>query len=119
MESNHKLETISSKQVFNNLRQNGNKIYTQQGLIFCFADNSKTMYSWTISKYVGNAVLRNKLKRLCRESVKKNIEHLQDLNLYINIIFPAKKSKMFQSLRFVDIDTAVKEFIKKYKHKNR
>ncbi len=118
MESNS-LKTIKSKKDFINLKQSGQKIYTRQGLIFSYINSDFTQCSWTVPKYIGNAVLRNKLKRYCRESLRQHLLNLNELSVNLNIIFPRSKIQNFKSIRYSEFDEAVQFFIKKCKHTRR
>lgn len=114
MENNRKPISIKSRQDFLNLRVSGQKIVSKNGILFIFVKSQSTQFSWTISKKIGNAVLRNKLKRYCRESVRKNHQKLLKYNLLINVIFPYRSKSRFNKLCYQDVEKAVHEFIKIY-----
>lgn len=53
------------------MQQNGRKFHTQHFLLFSLA-GGRGRVGITISKKVGNAVTRNRIKRLVREFVRQN-----------------------------------------------
>ncbi len=113
------LLTLKSRNDYLALKKSGKKIYTKVGLIFSFKPNclGYSRLGWTVPKYAGNAVVRNKLKRYCRESARSSIDKLNALKLDVNIVFLNKGKDHYKNLRFNEIENAMDEFLYKYKRK--
>lgn len=96
----------------NNLKKNGEfqiiynsgrKSFGYYSLIFFKKnDNNLKRCGFVVSKKTGNAVCRNRLKRLFREYYRQNEESLKD---GYDIIFVAKKTagEKYKELKFEDI----------------
>ncbi len=117
MENNSPFTTLKSRSSYLNLQKNGRRIYTKHGLIFNFQSNNlkNSRLGWTLPKYVGNAVLRNRLKRYCRESSRKLSHKLNGLCIDLNIVFAKKGKDQFNKLRCLEVEESIIEFISKYK----
>ena len=120
MESNSSFITLKSRSDYLSLRRSGHRIYTQYGLIFNFQSNNLkfSRLGWTLPKYVGNAVQRNRLKRYCRESSRKLSHKINSLCLDVNIVFAKKGKDHFKNLRYLEVEESISEFILKYNKKH-
>lgn len=65
--------TIKSQDNFQNIYKTGKKIYGTYSLLF-YKENqiNHNQYGFVASKKIGNAVCRNRIKRLFREFIKQN-----------------------------------------------
>ncbi len=119
MENSSSFITLKSRSNYLSLRKSGHRIYTQHGLIFNFQSNnlSYSRLGWTLPRYVGNAVQRNRLKRYCRESSRKLSHKINSLCLDVNIVFAKKGKDQFKNLRCIEVEESINEFITKYKKK--
>ncbi len=82
------METLKNKREFDPIYLKGNKIYTKYTIIFIKkSENQK--FGFVTSKKVGNAVKRNRIRRLFREIVRNNNEIFNETNSYIIV---AKKN---------------------------
>ena len=108
-----KLERIKKKNEFSQVYDSGKIIYSNSRklkAIFCLGeDDFKSIkVAFGISKKAGNAVWRNRLRRLLRESYRLNKDILSDCNSTLLIVFSPnilnkkKNPKMF--LRNVEVD---------------
>ena len=72
-----------------------------------FLKNEKSTgrFGWTISRKVGSAVVRNKLKRWCRTIVReyKGVNKSFD----INIVFRAKNEEFYKKVSFNEFKQAL------------
>ncbi len=82
------METLKNKREFDPIYLKGNKIYTKYTIIF-FKKSEFQKFGFVTSKKVGNAVKRNRLRRLFREVVRNNMDRFYKKNSYIIV---AKKN---------------------------
>lgn len=68
-----KIETVKSTNLFNDIIQKGNKVKSRY-FILCYVKNdlNKNYFGVAVGKKVGNAVIRNKLKRQIRNLIDEN-----------------------------------------------
>jgi len=94
---------------FQNIYKIGSKYFGKYILIYILKNNSaESNIGVVASKKVGNAVVRNRLKRLFKEVFRLNKFHLKD-NYNIVIISKYYSGTKFKELKFKDIE---KEYIK-------
>lgn len=69
------METLKKKKDFDEVFQNGKSIASKY-LVFYWNPNNKdnNRYGFSISKRIGKAVVRNKLKRRLKEIIRTDIE---------------------------------------------
>lgn len=84
------MNTIKKNREFQDVYNNGKKSYGKYSLIFFkkLDENFKNSYGFVASKKVGNAVTRNRIKRLFREYARLNENKIKTS---YKIIFVAKK----------------------------
>lgn len=82
------METIKKTEQFNYIYNKGTKIHTKYSIIFLIKSD-KQEFGFVTSKKVGNAVKRNRIRRLLREVVRNNYSKIKACHSYI---FVAKKS---------------------------
>lgn len=81
--------TLKSNNDFQNVYKTGKKIYGTYSLLFIKKNNNPyNEYGFVASKKMGNAVCRNRIKRLFREFINKNETFLPTSTTFI---FVAKK----------------------------
>lgn len=79
-----KIDKIRSSKDFTSIYNNSKKVYTRYAIIFISENPYKTpRVGFVASKKTGNAVKRNRIKRLFREFVKNNIEKFKKNSDYI------------------------------------
>lgn len=83
-----KKERISKKSEFNLIFKNGKKITSKELKTYFIKNNKKqSSFSIVIGKKLGNAIQRNRIKRLIREVYRKNKEYF---GIGINWVFIPK-----------------------------
>ncbi len=105
MANKFKLESLKRSD-FLFLKINGKRLYPAQWVIFnfIFVQNSedeipKIKVGWTLGRKVGNAVLRNKLKRWCREFFR-NQEEYHQLPVKVNLVFRAYEKDFYKNMEY-------------------
>ena len=68
---------------------------------------------WTLPRFVGNAVTRNRLKRWCREFLRQNQSKLDVSSLDINFVFKRKDSNFYKKLNHDEFNKTIDKFFKK------
>ena len=104
-----KSETIKRKEDFTNLITTGKYIKTNEYIIY-YKDNDsdKPMFGIAISKKIGNAVTRNKLKRQTREIIYKLKSLFKNNKDYIIMIRKGCLDTSFNS-RLKSLEDKIKE----------
>lgn len=102
-------ETIKDKKLFNNIIRNGkfvkNKYYVIYNMI---KDESNINYGVAISKKVGNAVTRNKLKRQTRAIIDNHRNLFKNNHNYIIMI-----RKSCSNTKYKNLEEALIELLEK------
>ncbi|MBZ4683856.1 MAG: ribonuclease protein component [Fusobacteriaceae bacterium] len=84
------MEKIKKNSEFQNIYSKGKKFYSYYLLMYTLENNlNKKRFGIVVSKKNGNAVCRNRIKRLIRESIRLNLMKFKDNYDYIII---AKKN---------------------------
>ena len=114
MENSIKGYSLKSSSEFSELRQSGRKIFTSSGLLFKYKKNNLNhlRVGWTVPKYIGPAVRRNKLKRWGREACRINSD-LKKLPIDVNVIFLRRFKDNIHSFKFTSVEQCFDEFYKK------
>ncbi|MGM0548533.1 MAG: ribonuclease P protein component [Bacillota bacterium] len=84
------MESLKKNKEFKKVYENGKSYATRNLVIYClkYKKGKKNRYGLSVSKRVGNAVVRNKLKRRLREIIRE-FEKNEDFKGY-EIIFIAR-----------------------------
>lgn len=95
------METIKKSEVFSVIYNKGEKIHTKYTLIFKYTYTPT--FGCVASKKIGNAVVRNRLKRIFREVVRLNMNKFSPYCAYVIV---AKKtcSQDFETLKYEKIE---------------
>ncbi|CCU79883.1 Ribonuclease P protein component [Halanaerobium saccharolyticum subsp. saccharolyticum DSM 6643] len=85
------MESLKKNKEFKKVYENGKSYATRNLVIYClnYEKGKKNRYGLSVSKKIGNAVVRNKLKRRLREIIRE-FEKEKEFKGY-DIIFIARK----------------------------
>jgi ribonuclease P protein component len=115
LRENFNMETLKKNQDFQEIYNYGKKTFGIYSLIF-FKKNklNYTRAGFVVSKKIGNAVCRNRLKRLFKEYYRLNEKNI--LKGY-DIIIVGKKiaGENYKFIKFQEIDNDLKNILKKSK----
>ncbi len=102
MESKGAPQTLKRRSEFLRILKLGRKQKASQWLTAAYlkTESGQLRVGWTIPKQVGKAVLRNRLKRLMRESLKKIRTPQQFLGADINMIFRSSAREMIEKVDY-------------------
>lgn len=83
------LLTIKNRSDFLRLKESGKRKKLSSWLLVNFKTNdvNKMRFGFTLSKKVGSSVLRNRLRRLFKESIREYFKSNEELNLDVNFVF--------------------------------
>jgi ribonuclease P protein component len=109
-----RLISLRRKRDFDQLRQRGQTVHPCAWLVVNYQPNelSQVRCGWTVPRYVGNATVRNKLKRWGREFLRKWTKQ-NELSIDINFIFKRKADGFYKDLSHVEFDSAFDRCIRK------
>lgn len=106
------IEKIKKTKDFNNIYNNSKKVYTKYAIVF--VKNNKIeeqRFGFVASKKTGNAVCRNRIKRLFREFVKNNKKLFKENTDYIFVGKAILKDNI-ANLSYIDFENDLKKGIK-------
>ena len=102
-------ETIKDQKLFNNIIRNGKFVKNNYFVIYNIRkEETNILYGIAISKKVGNAVTRNKIKRQIRAIIDNHRNLFKNNNNYIIMIRKGSVGIDYQTL-----DRALKELLEK------
>lgn len=111
----NKIHTLRRSHDFDLLKKKGKKIYPNNWLILSYLENSEdnNRFGWTIPNKVGGSVLRNRIKRWCREYFRSQKLH-PTKHFDVNVIVRANSdANYFRKLKFQDFKEELDQAIKK------
>lgn len=105
------MQSLKKNKDFNKVYNNGKSYATRNLVLYLLAvpENKANRYGLSVSKRIGNAVVRNKLKRRLREIIRE-FEKKYDFKFY-NIIFIARNPVV--DLSYQQLKKDVKKLYKK------
>lgn len=111
--ANKKLISLKNRSDFERLKTQAQVYRVSPWLLIVYMtnENKGLRFAWTVPRAVGSAVLRNRLKRWCRQLARELL--LEGVNLDVNFVWRASKNKSLKDLEFKDFETLVKRSWKK------
>lgn len=105
------MPSLKKQSDFKTLREQGNFVHVTHWLAVSYQSNNtrNLNWAWTLSRKIGNAVTRNRLKRWGREFLRE----FGTYDIDINFIFKIKKPEFYKQLSRKDFDVAFKKAFEK------
>ena len=98
------IDKLKRSKDFTTIYNKSRKVYTRYAIVFVSENkNNMQRFGFVASKKTGNAVQRNRIKRLFREFVKNNKEKFKEGTDYIFVGKAVLKEKL-ASLKYEDIE---------------
>lgn len=111
-----KEDRILKRREFLQLKRCGKKIHHRNFIaIYSSGINKKNRIGITVTKRLGNAVKRNKIKRLIREHFRVNRDKIAEF-MDINIIAKKKAGEISADMLFKSIDEIFKRMPRRENH---
>ena len=107
------IEKLKRSRDFTTIYNKSRKVYTRYAIVFVSENkNNIQRFGFVASKKTGNAVQRNRIKRLFREFVKNNKENFKEGTDYIFVGKGILKEKL-KTLKYNDIEKDMLKVIKR------
>ena len=102
---------------YQNIRRYGRRLYAQKWLFLVVAPNrlQGPRYGWTLPRYVGTAVVRNKYKRWLRELLRGAV---QGPPADINFIFKKMDKGFYKNKKFSEFKYEIQKALRRVDRKN-
>ncbi len=102
VENRQKLDVLRRRCDFLKLREEGHKSFLSSWMFINIKENEigKLRCGWTIPKKVGNAVLRNKMKRWCRAYLRQRLTEEKTPRVDINFVMRARDKEFYRNLNY-------------------
>lgn len=96
---------------FAHLRTSGKRLLSLRWVLIVYRANDfgYLRYGFSVSRKVGKAVVRNRLKRWGREFFRMLIRQGKDFSIDVHVIFRPSKAEFFEDLEHRTFDTALAE----------
>ena len=108
------IEKLKKSRDFTTIYDKSKKVYTRYAIVFVSENkNNIQRFGFVASKKTGNAVQRNRIKRLFREFVKNNKEKFKEGTDYIFVGKAVLKEKL-GTLKYNDIEKDMLKVIKRW-----
>ena len=109
MENSSPLLVIKRNSEFVSLKQNGKRLWPTKWLLLNYQINEQQQFRFgvTASRKVGPAVVRNKIKRWCREYFRNYLKSGNVLEVDINIICKPIDHGFYRGLSYAEFEKAL------------
>ncbi len=101
-----KLVGLKKNSDFLNLKKTGKRFWPSSWALFVYTIQPKNQieFGLTVSRKVGNAVQRNKLKRWSRELFRELNKSPLSFGVQINVVFKPMPNNFYQELSFAEFE---------------
>ena len=115
VENNFSRLRLSGRYDFQRIQRIGRSCKISEWLILAFVkkDTGKIRAGWTVPRYVGNAVIRNRLKRWMREKLRSNLPKHQNICIDVNFIFLNRGLIFYKGLSHEKFNQTIDSAVKK------
>ena len=107
-----KLQTLKTEE-FRALFSKGKKLRVSKWCFVSYRSQKQLKVGWTLSRKVGKAYIRNKLKRWLKEILR---QQEWSVTPHINFVFSSPSKDFFKDLQYKEFEHAITEASKKIKH---
>lgn len=111
-----KLASIERSSDFLHLKQYGNKFKSCNWIVVSYSVNEskRLRFGWTLSRKVGKAVIRNKLKRWCREYFRNFLRDLDVVSgMDVNVVFRPISKDFYKDISRAELELQLEKFSKR------
>jgi ribonuclease P protein component len=114
-ENNIKNRVLRRKAEFESLKRTGRRYQPTSWLIVNYRKNEDgyLRFGLTASTKVGSAVVRNRLKRWCREYFRHLVDGGFDMGLDIHVIFKSVSADFYRKSRHEQVNAALDQFVQR------
>ncbi len=115
VENNFSRLRLGGRQDFQRIQRVGRSFKISDWLILAFVKKSagQIRVGWTVPRYVGNAVMRNRLKRWIRESLRSALPQHQNICVDVNFIFLNRGPLFYKGLNYEGFNASIRNAINK------
>jgi ribonuclease P protein component len=116
-----KVAILRSKKDFDRIRNQG-KVYQPNSWLLAniiYNEGIGLRVGWTLPIYVGNAVVRNRMKRWLREYLRSQEKFKNEFSFDINLVFKRKHIGFYsEKLEHEELNAALEQVFKKIRSAN-
>ena len=116
MENKITRQRLRSRQDFARVQCYGQSFKISEWLLLSFLkkEGGLLRVGWTIPRYVGTAVMRNKLRRWLREGMRTSLSQGQRLGVDVNFVFLNRGPAFYKGLSHEKVNQSIFRAIKKF-----
>ena len=114
MENKRRSLSLTRRAEYLRLKERGRSFHVNHWLLVNYeaTDRGQFRNGWTIPTYVGNAVVRNRLRRWGREFVRRWRADAA-LSADVNLVFKRRDKAHYRALTHADVDQALGLMVRK------
>jgi len=116
VENERKRSRLRGRQDFERIQSHGKSYRINEWLLLAFLKKESGVFraGWTVPRYVGTAVTRNRLKRWLRESLRLNQLNKKIYGLDVNFVFLNRGPAFYKGLSYEKVNQSIFHAIKKF-----